>query len=508
MLKKLGSLIGYVVFACILVTSLMRINRILEITWVEHDRQVSVASQDSFYETAPNSLDVLFVGTSHTYYSFSPQMLYDEYGITSHNLGTSAQPVLASRWWIEEALRYQRPKAVILETFAFPWEADSDRIRDAMSGMRWGSGTKFAAMMDTARVFDADPSEYLLSNMLFHDRWDGLQQDDFTGTMCARELRGYMPSFWSNGGDDYIPLSPDGGGVEPTEMPKETMSQVDAIYDICQKHEVPLILVTVPSKSWSQADHNMVAEYVSDKDGIEYYDLGCSGLYENIGFDYAADEADAGGHANVEGAAKMTDWVGRLLKFGEYGVEAHEDEAFEATKGYWQQVIAEGELMRTTDIGEYIDKIDLSTHVVFIASPDEMEPSVVEAGNKWLESLGLEPTDGAFVAVASDIETNDDGNGDGGKPKKAGLREVDSTKLVGVFENGLVGYRLDCSGKLPSILLTDGNGVNSDIMPTDDGKKWRGLVLVTYDPAHQVMCDRVLLKANDETGQVEMHRMM
>lgn len=494
--RHIRALVGYVVFACILLSSLLQANWVMESKWVEHERLSIISGQEAFYATEPDSLDVLFMGTSHAFYSFSPQMLYDEYGITSHNLGTCAQTMLATRWWVEEAVKRQSPKAIVLETFAFPWELNSEYTRMALNGMRW-SATKVDAMLDLARGLDEDPSSYLMSNLLFHDRWEELEQNDFTGTECAPELRGWLPAFWADGGEGFQPLSEE-IGEDPEKLSDYVRGQLDRICEVCYLNDIKLVLVTVPSKSWTQEAHDMTAKYVSEKHGVEYYDLNCAGLYGEIGYDYENDATDEGGHANVDGARKMTSWVGRLLTSGDYAIEPHEDESFEASHAYLEQSLAEGELFRSKDIDGYIGNIDLSNHVVLAASPSGMEEEVREVGKRWLEELGLEPTDGAFVAIAGSTE-----GADGEE-----LRLIDDEELSGILEGGLVAYAMDCTEGLPSMTVTAGSGVKRNLMPMDGTEKWRGMVFVTYDPVHQVMVDRRLLKANDYTGEVEMHRMM
>lgn len=62
-----------------------------------------------------DTVDVLFLGSSHGVTSFLPQELYNQYGITGYNLGCEQQGMVTSYYWLKEALRYQSPKAVVLD---------------------------------------------------------------------------------------------------------------------------------------------------------------------------------------------------------------------------------------------------------------------------------------------------------------------------------------------------------------------------------------------------------
>ena len=76
----------------------------------------------SFYEMENDSVDAVFLGSSHAISAFSPQELYDTCGIRSFNLASEEQSLLVSYYWLKEALRFQKPQAVVLDTVVcFPF---------------------------------------------------------------------------------------------------------------------------------------------------------------------------------------------------------------------------------------------------------------------------------------------------------------------------------------------------------------------------------------------------
>lgn len=62
-----------------------------------------------------NSIDVMFIGDSLTYNSFSPVQIWEEYGYTSLCLGTSSQRLCDTDAILKAALKNQTPKVVVLE---------------------------------------------------------------------------------------------------------------------------------------------------------------------------------------------------------------------------------------------------------------------------------------------------------------------------------------------------------------------------------------------------------
>ena len=65
-------------------------------------------NHEYFYSIPENSIDVVFVGSSHSFCCFSPVELYDRYGISSYNFSSSNQSMLASYLWAKEAYDYQK----------------------------------------------------------------------------------------------------------------------------------------------------------------------------------------------------------------------------------------------------------------------------------------------------------------------------------------------------------------------------------------------------------------
>lgn len=490
--KNIRAVMGYVVFSCLLFSLLAKTNWVMDSKWVERQRCCPPASQREFYALPRNSLDVLFLGTSHSIYSFSPQILYDEAGLSSYNLGSAAQPVVMSRYWLEEAFKYQKPKVVVLETFGFHWdELNTGFARIAATGMRW-SPTKVAALMDVANEADEDPLGYVFSNMKFHDRWASLQQDDFTGTMYAEELRGYVPTFWSNGGDGFETVSEE-SDAESTKLPIHARRALDRICDLCYMNDARLVLITIPSKEWTQGDHNMVDEYVSGKQGVEFYDLNCTERYAELGYDYWVDSSDGNGHANVDGATKLTKWVGTLLSQDRYGMRGHKDELMDGNVAYWRQLLQEKETYQETDPKEYAKRIDLSNHVVFVSCPKNTSEDIRSMLNQWMRDLGLEaPQDGKFVAVVTAMD------------EEGTISNASGDSLLGILENGMVTYQLGCSDDNGTILLSSGEGVNVNQIPDGVGEWPTGPVVVVYDPVHQVASDKVLLTENPEGTGLEI----
>ena len=108
MKKFLINTVLFVLFVAGLLGILSRANFVLR-----HKEYAGV--QDKFAELPEDSVDIVFVGSSHQFCSISPEILYDEYGIESFMLATSAQTVPMSYYAAMEAIELQNPEMIVFE---------------------------------------------------------------------------------------------------------------------------------------------------------------------------------------------------------------------------------------------------------------------------------------------------------------------------------------------------------------------------------------------------------
>ena len=72
------------------------------------------------------TVDVIFLGTSHMEYGVSPVLLYKNEGICSYNLSTSAQPIELSYYLLKQSLKSQHPQAIVMDVGALFRQTDYD----------------------------------------------------------------------------------------------------------------------------------------------------------------------------------------------------------------------------------------------------------------------------------------------------------------------------------------------------------------------------------------------
>ena len=71
-----------------------------------------------FYALEEGEAQILVVGSSHAYSTFDPEVVSRMTGKSCYILATNSQNTVQAYFNVKEALRYQRPEAVILEAIS------------------------------------------------------------------------------------------------------------------------------------------------------------------------------------------------------------------------------------------------------------------------------------------------------------------------------------------------------------------------------------------------------
>lgn len=241
-----------------------------------------------------NTIDVLFVGDSESYCTFSPMRIWEQYGYTSYVCGTPLQPLYDSSRFVHQAFKTQKPKVVVLETNAI--------------FRKYGLGS-----------FLFSKGQSYFSILRYHNRWKNLSVNDFGSKISytwTDDYKGfqYDTKVVPANNKDYMRYS-----AETEEIPKVNQLEILEIKEFCQKNGAQLIFVSTPStKNWNYKRHNS-AQAFADEHDIPYLDMN---LLDDLVIDWDKDTKDAGDHLNYSGALKTTDYYGRYLK-DQFSFEDH-----------------------------------------------------------------------------------------------------------------------------------------------------------------------------------------
>lgn len=444
----------------------------------------------NFYRMERDSIDVLFLGSSHCVAAFDPQEIYDQYGLRSYNLGTEQQSILVSYYWLKEALRYQHPKAVVLDVFICyplrdtPLNSDEAAIRYAIDPMRW-SFVKMEAI-DAICMYDGSQTKisYYFPLNRFHERWMSLDANDFcfAERLSHGEMKGYSLLQGSCGYEGYQPFETD-HSVEPEAMIPLMQEYLDKITSLCKENDIELILVKTPTNVHNAARYNYVNAYAQEHQ-LAYYDFNESSLYHEMKYQFSVDNQDKE-HLNYLGAKKVSDKMGEILAGERHRIPAVYDEQWEKSRYFYETTLRNAELCTITDIEEYLQAIDRSAYSIFIAVKEDASVSMNENIVAGMQQLGLS-TDlrdkyhSSYYAVISPDGIIEECGGQ-------------MLSAVGLFCNEQNTYQISSAG------YYCGNSCSICINNREQAKMGRGLNIVVYDNIYQMVVDSVCFDTYEET---------
>lgn len=452
----------------------------------------TTSSYNQFYDMKRDSIDVIFLGSSVVVNAFSPQEIYDAYRIRSYNLGSEQQSVFLSYYWLKEALRYQHPKVVVLDsTFIFsqhpgyPINTTEGLTRKCLDPMRW-STVKYEAVKALCDLDEKQTvrSYYLLTDR-FHDRWKDLQEMDFVPSeVSSAPLKGFYAKE-KYGEDEYVPFE---------SKDESTLADADSVnYEycgkmakLCEENGIILLLVTLPKEGMSDGENNTLMK-LADENGIDYINFCKKENYEKLNVQLPRENTVL--HASVWGACKMSRFVGSLLQ-EKYGVSGVQDEQWEETRSFYEMTKNSCELPHVTDLHKYLSLVSDDRYTVFITiaikgkSKSVIDDTVIAS----LRELGFDAdhsfsNDEAYCMVHS----------------AEGMLEepADETDKTGGIRGHHSIYKINCSATNPNKKsLIEIDGINY-------AKNSYGMNIVVYDNEFMKVVDSVCFASNDPAAGVK-----
>ena len=273
-------------------------------------------TEEYYASVAETNHDVIFIGDCEVFESFIPAILWEEYGISSYVRGGAQQLVWHSYYMLEDALRYETPKAVVFNVYALkygePQKEEYNRM--ALDGMEWSSvkAEAIRASMTEEEYF----IDYVFSLLRFHSRWSELTAEDLRYAYGEKPLvsdSGYLMQTGVLPADTQADFTPE--PLFDPDLPETAMEYLDKMRELCAEKGIELILVKAPTNFWRYHWYDEWDEQVAayaDANGLAYYNLIPEA--SEIGLDMSTDTYDAGAHLNVYGAEKLTRYFGAILR--------------------------------------------------------------------------------------------------------------------------------------------------------------------------------------------------
>lgn len=305
MIKKIAlfalKLISFlIVFAVLFGVS----QRILIPKYVEGST-ISTANIDTFYSLEKNSIDVLFLGASQMYCSVNAKKLNEEYGIKAFDFGASSQTIVTTYYYLQEALKTQKPREVFVEVCTIYWEKGAIE-----QNLAWNYTANKLSVEKINSLLDIEYGNintaicFSFPLLQYHSRWGQLVENDFH-YYYDKTLMGYAPII----GTKSLGLLYNYYSIEKKEIPEENKKKILSIIDLCKLNNINVTFFKSPVFAWTRSESKGVKEFMDDNK-IKYIDLNDS--VDIIGIDPNADFFNET-HLNICGAEKVTEYLAEYV---------------------------------------------------------------------------------------------------------------------------------------------------------------------------------------------------
>lgn len=369
-----------------------------------------------FYRLPEETVDVLFVGSSHVYYSYNTCQMYEDYGLAAYLLASPGQPVWISYYMIEEALKTQEPKLIVFDACTL-YQRDSK-----FSSLSWESLismkpslTKWKAIQASSGGDDGmDRAGAFFSFPYYHTRYSELEKNDYKNTDRLR-YNGYKPDF------QKIPKS---DLVRWKDVDKENFDQIRPVsertekylrmlIELCQNRKIPLVIVNSPYLNHmeeKQTAYNYVS-LIADEYGVPYVDANED--IDEIQIDYANDMLDVS-HLNYYGGIKYTNYFSKWLTENYTLPDRRNDERYrhwtDVSVLFWHSQLNAKRLKSIQDFGNYMETLrDTPDSLVVTYHSPGGETAVYEDGQMVYSHMADSDFQKHFDLGGSDLAVSGSG---------------------------------------------------------------------------------------------------
>lgn len=254
----------------------------------------------TFHEMyAQDNIDVLFVGSSHCYRSFVPDILDDELGMNTFNAGSSSQAMDGSYMVIKEAARYNDIKHIYLEVY-YKLGFDVRKNRTQMTQTYIISDYLRPSVDKALYLLNASNKEqYVNSFIIARRNWeklydfgyiknliskkntDAYKKYDYTYITYDNEWyvgKGYVAN--NDVVKDWNYFSSSGwNSIHLEDFSDDWFDSLSDIIEFCDKNNIKLTLIGAPMSDFCLAGNGNYDEYITlvknlikDTD-VDYYDF-------------------------------------------------------------------------------------------------------------------------------------------------------------------------------------------------------------------------------------------
>lgn len=384
--------IKVIAFVLTFIVCICGVTNVLDFKYLDSTFKVKM-----FYEQEDNTVDVLVLGSSHAYQGINTAVLWNEYGIAAYNLGGAAQPIWNTYYYLEEALKTQTPKVIILDTYTLHYTDDYSEISFAIKntyGLKW-SDTKKAAIQAS---FDTEKygNQYYFPILQYHSRYTDLNKSDFypyqANEAMYKNHKGFYCYFQTQALEE-----PDLSKATYFNMlTKKNDEYYRKIFDLAKTNNIPVIVTALPfaAETYHQAFFNTAKDIAESDYNFEFYNF-LTDYKDIVGLDYATDFSDKQ-HLNYLGNTKISRFLGEILQNQYHVPDRRGDEKYaswEADAQVYYNQLKNHEITTYDSLNDYIPVFSDERYTIImtesIPNGKSLSPALILLLRPFFTELGI-----------------------------------------------------------------------------------------------------------------------
>lgn len=277
-----------------------------------------------FYAEKDNTVDVVVIGTSSTFSAYVPMQLWEKYGISAYDLCTNQMLEDAMPFAIEECMKTQNPKVLVIDLASFLFECNAEVYEGNEKVLRYNTdGYKNSVnrkkLIDTVIKDSSERWSYYFDLFYYHkhgevkfENWNYSKPNPNKGYNC-------LVYVYPEGRTDTLRERNNG-----YQLPDNEITLLNKVIEKADETGCEVIYTIPPYKDSEQAykEHDragFIKKYLTDagKTVLDLYEL-----KQQIGIDEDTDFSSDYMHYHIFSAQKITDYLGEYLK-ANYALEDH-----------------------------------------------------------------------------------------------------------------------------------------------------------------------------------------
>lgn len=260
---------------------------------------------EEFYSLPENSVDILYLGSSHSYCTFDPLIIEEETGLSGYQLGMPLQHYDSTYYTLREALNYQKPKIVVLEMY---WDMLDDEFELTQAGYLFQvmdnqelekEYIKEVFPLSEKIKYNIDIFRYQADYFAYRNSKLKEKLENNYGLYIPQAMkqegieeyrsRGYTYCNYNMLPDEYDKTNQfkntDGLNWEPNNV---QLGYVNKIVELCEENNIEIVFVTAPIANISLQyikNYDMIYKNIADiaaENNVHYLDFNTVNLNEHL----------------------------------------------------------------------------------------------------------------------------------------------------------------------------------------------------------------------------------